>query len=213
MCISGLITPSLYEMVHVAREMQRTGFTLPLLIGGATTSAKHTALKIAPAYDGGVTHVLDASRSVGVVEKLINPDSRGTFEAENRQLQEQLVASHSRRQAATLVPLAEARNKRYPTDWNSVDIPTPEFLGRRVIENLPLEQLRPYIDWSPFFLTWELKGKHPQILEDPTLGEPARRLFADAQAMLEQIIRERQLIARAVYGFWPAASDADDILV
>ncbi len=211
--LSGLITPSLDEMVHVAREMKRTGEQRPLLIGGATTSAKHTAVRIAPCYDHCVAHVLDASRSVGVVEKLISAENRPLFEAENRRLQEQLVASHAKRQAVTLLPLVEARAKRFTCDWATVDVPRPEFTGTRVLEDFSLETLRNYIDWSPFFLTWELKGKYPRIFEDELLGREARKLFDDAQELLDRIVAERLLRAQGVYGFWHAASDGDDILV
>jgi 5-methyltetrahydrofolate--homocysteine methyltransferase len=211
--LSGLITPSLDEMVHVAREMKRTGEQRPLLIGGATTSAKHTAVRIAPCYDHCVAHVLDASRSVGVVERLISAVNRPRFEAENRRLQEQLVASHAKRQAVTLLPLVEARTKRFTCDWASVDIPRPEFTGLRVLEDFSLAKLREYIDWSPFFLTWELKGKYPRIFEDKQVGPEARRLFDDAQELLDRIIAERLLRAQGVYGFWPAASHGDDIIV
>jgi 5-methyltetrahydrofolate--homocysteine methyltransferase len=211
--LSGLITPSLDEMVHVAREMERRGVALPLLIGGATTSAKHTAVKIAPARKESVIHVLDASRSVGVVEKLINSESRPKLDIENRELQKQLVASHGRRQEAKLVPYADALAKRFKTDWKTVDIPKPEFIGTRVLENVSLEKLREYIDWSPFFMTWELKGKYPQIFADPNVGSEAKRLFDDAQDLLDRIIREKLLTARGVYGFWPAAGCHDEILV
>ncbi|WP_449240183.1 methionine synthase [Botrimarina hoheduenensis] len=216
--LSGLITPSLDEMVHVAREMQRRGMTTPLLIGGATTSAKHTAVKIAPHYEatsagGGVTHVLDASRSVGVVEKLINPESRETFQAENRRLQADLVKSYHQRQQVTLAPFEEAKLRRFPTDWSTVDIPQPEFTGVRVLEDFPLATLRDYIDWSPFFLTWELRGKYPRIFEDEVVGEEAKRLFDDAQAMLDKLIEEKLLTAKGVYGFFPAATDGEDIVV
>jgi 5-methyltetrahydrofolate--homocysteine methyltransferase len=211
--LSGLITPSLDEMVHVGREMQRTGFDLPLLIGGATTSAKHTAVKIAPTYKSEVVHVLDASRSVGVVEKLINPSARQQLAADNRELQKQLVSSHAKRQEVKLVPYADAYAKRFATEWATVDIPKPEFLGTRILENVSLTKLRDYIDWSPFFLTWELKGKYPRILDDPQLGEAARKLFDDAQELLKRIIDEKLLTARGAYGFWPAASVGDDIVV
>ncbi|MEO2046876.1 MAG: methionine synthase [Pirellulales bacterium] len=211
--LSGLITPSLDEMVHVAREMKRTTVQWPLLIGGATTSAKHTAVKIAPHYDHCVAHVLDASRSVGVVERLISDQHRETFAAENRQLQQQLVESYSRRQAVALTEYAQTREKRFNCDWQSTDLPTPAFFGTRVLEDVPLEEIRPFIDWSPFFLTWELKGKYPKILSDPKLGEAAQKLFDDAQELLQRIIDEKLLTARGVYGFWPAASDGDDILV
>jgi 5-methyltetrahydrofolate--homocysteine methyltransferase len=211
--LSGLITPSLDEMVHVGREMQRSGFQLPLLIGGATTSAKHTAVRIAPTYANEVIHVVDASRAVGVVERLINPQARRQLDVDNRALQKQLVASHEKRQEARLVPYAEALARRFATDWATVDIPQPEFLGRRALDDVPLERLLPYVDWSPFFLTWELRGKYPRILEDPQLGEAARKLFDDAQELLKRIIDERLLEARGVYGFWPAASMGDDIVV
>jgi 5-methyltetrahydrofolate--homocysteine methyltransferase len=211
--LSGLITPSLDEMVHVAREMKRTGVELPLLIGGATTSAKHTAVKIAPARSESVIHVLDASRSVGVVEKLINPQAKQQLDADNRKLQTELAASHARRQEATLVPYADALARRFKTDWKSVDIPTPAFTGTRILENVPLAELQEFVDWSPFFLTWELKGKYPKILVDPNLGEAARKLFDDAKTLMDRIQRERLLTARGVYGFWPAASEGDDVIV
>ncbi len=211
--LSGLITPSLDEMVHVGREMQRTDFRLPLLIGGATTSAKHTAVKIAPTYQCEVIHVLDASRSVGVVEKLINPEARPKLATENRELQKQLVASHERRQEAKLVPYAEALVRRFQTDWTTVDIPKPDRIGVHFTEGFSLSILRDFIDWSPFFLTWELAGKYPRIFEDPKLGEAARKLFDDANQLLDRIIDKRLLKARAVYGIWPAASERDDIIV
>jgi 5-methyltetrahydrofolate--homocysteine methyltransferase len=211
--LSGLITPSLDEMVHVGREMQRTGVKLPLLIGGATTSAKHTAVKIAPTYSSEVVHVLDASRSVGVVEKLINPTARQQLDKENRELQKQLVASHQKRQDVKLVPYSEAFAKRFISDWAGLDIPKPRFLGPRVLDDFSLATLRDYIDWSPFFLTWELKGKYPRIFEDPQLGEAARKLFEDANELLDRIIDKKLLTARGVYGFWRAASDGDDIIV
>jgi 5-methyltetrahydrofolate--homocysteine methyltransferase len=211
--LSGLITPSLDEMVHVGREMQRTGFQLPLLIGGATTSAKHTAVKIAPTYGNEVVHVLDASRSVGVVEKLINTEARKQLDVENRALQKQLVASHEKRQEAKLVPYSEALAKRFAIDWKGTEIAKPEFIGTRVLDDVPLATLREYIDWSPFFLTWELKGKYPKIFDDPNLGDVARKLFDDAQELLQRIIDERLLTAKGVFGFWPAASQRDDIIV
>jgi 5-methyltetrahydrofolate--homocysteine methyltransferase len=231
--VSGLITPSLDEMAHVAREMKRTGMTMPLLIGGATTSAKHTAVKIAPGYDHAVVHVLDASRSVGVVEKLINPDARENFIEENRDLQRQLVESYAKRLQVELLPYEEARGKGLSTDWTQFDVPRPAFIGSRVVatdaapagssssssslnpqvSSFSLADLRPYIDWSPFFLAWEMKGKYPRIFEDPQLGQEARRLFDDANELLDRIINENLLGARAVYGFWPAASDGDDVHV
>ncbi|OHB78359.1 MAG: methionine synthase, partial [Planctomycetes bacterium RBG_16_64_10] len=211
--LSGLITPSLEEMVHVAREMERQDCRLPLLIGGATTSARHTAVKIAPVYRQAVIHVLDASRSVGVVERLLAPAKRPLAEEENRKLQRQLVASHAKRQAAPLLPYAEARARRFATDWQRVRIDRPSFTGTRVIDDFPLAELKPYIDWTPLLLAWELKGKYPAILRDRRLGEAARRLIDDAQQLLEEIIRARWLVARAVYGFWPAVSAGDDIVL
>jgi 5-methyltetrahydrofolate--homocysteine methyltransferase len=184
------------------------------LIGGATTSAKHTAVKIAPTYQSEVIHVLDASRSVGVVEKLINPEARPKLAAENRELQKQLVASHEKRQEAKLVPYVEALAQRFRTDWATVDIPRPEKIGGPLaIRDMPLTRLREYIDWSPFFLTWEMKGKFPRIFEDPKLGDAAKKLFDDAQQLLERIIEKKLLRASGVYGIWPAASEGDDMIV
>ncbi len=211
--LSGLITPSLDEMIHVAREMKRREMDTPLLIGGATTSAKHTAVKIAQHYEHEVIHVLDASRSVGVVEKMITPDARADFAIENRKLQADLVASFNKRQAVKLKPFAEAKGARFATDWATVDVPTPEFTGVRTLEDFPLEKLREYIDWSPFFLTWELRGKYPKIFEDKVVGEEAKKLFADANEMLDRVIADGSLTARGVYGFFPAATDGEDIVV
>ena len=210
--LSGLITPSLDEMVHVAREMKRAELKIPLLVGGATTSAKHTAVRIAPAYDGPVLHVLDASRSVGVVEKLLNKDSRDEFLAGNIAEQEKLVASYQDRKQK-LVPYATALEKRFTTDWQSVQIDKPSFTGTKTHIDFPLAELRPYIDWSPFFMTWELKGKYPKIFKDPVVGDQAKELYDDANAILDQVIENGSLKANAVYGFWPAASDGDDIIV
>lgn len=225
--LSGLITPSLDEMVHVAREMQRLEMNIPLLVGGATTSAKHTAVKIAPAYKGLTAHVLDASRSVGVVEKIINPDSRKQFTDDNSKLQKDLVASYQQRQSVKLVSHKEAKAARFSTDWATVDIPKPSFTGLRVLtteqpasidggplaDGLSLNKLREYIDWSPFFMTWELKGKYPKIFEDKHVGEEAKRLYDDAQAMLDEIIGQNLLTARGTYGFFPAAADGEDIVI
>jgi len=210
--LSGLITPSLDEMVHNAREMQRQGFSVPLLIGGATTSAKHTAVKIAPQYQSPTVHVLDASRCVGVVDRLMSGELRDGFVQENATLQKQLVSSFEQRQVK-LVPYAEACRHRFQTDWAHLRIDRPEFLGTRVLTAYPLAEIAEYIDWSPFFLTWELKGKYPHILEDPTVGEAARELFEHAQDLLGDIIAHQWLQANAVYGFWPAASDVDDIVL
>lgn len=210
--LSGLITPSLDEMAYVAKEMQRRKLTLPLLIGGATTSAKHTAVKIAPQYEQPTVHVLDASRCVGVVDKLMSPNLRPQLVKDNRELQRQLAESYKKRDVK-LTPLAEARARRFQTDWASVDIPTPAFTGTRVLRDYPLGEIAKYIDWSPFFLTYEMKGKYPRIFDDPHVGPAAKELFAEAQQMLARIIDERLLTANGVYGFWPANSDGDDIVL
>ncbi len=210
--LSGLITPSLDEMVHVAKEMERTGMKIPLLIGGATTSAKHTAVRIAPQYSQPTIHVLDASRCVGVVDRLMSDELRAKAVADNRELQRQLVASYEKRQFK-LAPLAEAQRRRFPTDWETMSIDVPEFTGVRVLREYPLEEIRSYIDWSPFFQTWELKGKYPKILDDPQQGSVARELFERANAMLDEIIAKRLLTANAAYGFWPANSEGDDIVL
>ncbi|QDS92090.1 Methionine synthase [Roseimaritima multifibrata] len=210
--LSGLITPSLDEMAHVASEMKRLGMSTPLLIGGATTSAKHTAVRIAPRYDFPVVHVLDASRGVGVVEKLLNKDNRDAFIKENNKQQEQLVASfRDRRQ--TLIPYEEALAKKFETDWESVRIDTPEFLGTKTLTDYPLEELRKYIDWSPFFMTWELKGKYPKIFESDKYGAQARELYDDGNRLLDQMIANNSLRACGVYGFFPVASDGDSVIL
>ncbi len=211
--LSGLITPSLEEMAHVAKEMERQNFSVPLLIGGATTSAKHTAVKIAPHFSRPTVHVLDASRSVGVVERLTNPKSVDQLDRENRELQEQLRASFEKRQQVKLLAYVDACKQHFPTDWSAIAIDKPAFLGTRVLSDVALEKLIPYIDWSPFFMTWELKGKYPAILADEKLGEAAGKLFADAQEMLAEIARDQRLTANAVYGFWPAAAEGDDVIV
>jgi 5-methyltetrahydrofolate--homocysteine methyltransferase len=211
--LSGLITPSLDEMVHVAREMQRRGMTVPLLIGGATTSAKHTAVRIAPSYSRPVVHSVDASVSVPVVEDLLDPERRADFIAKNAQAQERDRALFAERQQKSLVPYVDALARRFATDWANVTIDKPAFLGLRFLDPQPLEGLVPYIDWSPFFQTWELRGKYPKIFDDPGVGTEARKLFGDAQKLLERIVAERRLTARGVYGFWPANSVGDDILV
>ncbi len=213
--LSGLITPSLDEMVHVAKEMQREGFSIPLLIGGATTSFKHTAIKIAPVYPDAVVHVKDASRAVGVVDRLIREEQRLLFDKENKDRQEKERENYSKRreQGRQLVPYAQALEKRFTIDWSQSDVPVPEFLGKRVLRDFPLEKLVPYIDWSPFFMAWELKGKYPQILQDPHVGPEATKLFQDAQALLERITQDKLLAAHAVYGFFPANSEGDDIIV
>ena len=205
--LSGLITPSLDEMVHVAREMKREGFNLPLLIGGATTSKAHTSVKIAPNYHEAVVHVLDASRAVGVVGSLINPQLKPAFVQNVQAEYEKVRAQHAGQHAKPLLKIEEARRRRTPIDWKSSDIPKPEFTGARVINDLPLSELVPLIDWSPFFHTWELRGRYPAILENPE----AKRLFEDARHLLDQIVSKKLLTARAVYGFFPASAVGDDV--
>ncbi len=211
--LSGLITPSLEEMVHVAREMDRLGFRTPLLIGGATTSAKHTAVKIAPAYRNVTVHVPDASRAASIVEHLINPQARERFDGQNRAEQARLAEAYRRRFEVDLVPYREAKAKRFPTDWADVPIDQPAFLGVRPLCDYPLSDLVDYIDWSPFFMVWELRGKYPRIFDDPAVGLEARRLFDDARRLLDEIVEKRLIRAAGVYGFWPAASDGDDLVL
>ncbi|HVO49925.1 MAG TPA: methionine synthase, partial [Thermoanaerobaculia bacterium] len=210
--LSGLITPSLEEMAHVAREMEREGLAVPLLIGGATTSPVHTAVKIAPAYGRPVVHVHDASRAVGVVSGLLGSEMAAFAEA-NRKRQALLVAEHEARTRKPLVPLAAARARRPKIDWASADVPAPSFTGVRVLHDVPLGTLLPFVDWSPFFHAWEMRGRYPQILDDAVLGTRAKELFADAQQLLERIVKSRLLTARGVYGFFPAASKGDDVAV
>ena len=208
--LSGLITPSLDEMVHVAREMERQDFHLPLLIGGATTSRAHTAIKIAPHYKEPVVHVLDASRAVPVTTSLLSPEGKDAFVAQHRAEYESIRRSHgSTRQP--IVDLATARERRTSGAWRADDIAQPSFTGVRVLEDFPLQTLRDYIDWTPFFHTWELKGVYPRILEDEKYGAQATQLFAEANALLDRIIAERLLQARAVYGFFPASAVGDDV--
>ncbi|MDB4331726.1 methionine synthase [bacterium] len=210
--LSGLITPSLDEMVHVAREMKRRKLSIPLLIGGATTSAKHTAVKIAPVYDGPIIHVLDASRSVGVVEKLISKEHRDSYVATNVEEQKKLVASYRVRQQK-LVSYETAFSNRFQTDWDKVEINKPNFTGTRVLHDFPLSEIRPYIDWSPFFMTWELKGKYPKIFDDSFVGEQAKELYQDANRLIDELIENKTICANAAYGFWPAVSVGDDVII
>ena len=212
--LSGLITPSLDEMVHVAKEMQRLDFSIPLIIGGATTSAKHTAVKIAQHYKHPVVHVVDASLSVPVVENLLDAERRADFIEKNLSSQSRDRSNYEAMQSnRKLVPYAESLARRFATDWSKVQIDTPAFLGTKLLDNVPLSELVPYIDWSPFFQTWELKGKYPKIFNDPVVGEQARKVFDDAQALLKRIVDEKLLTAKGVYGFWPAVSEGDDIVV
>jgi len=210
--LSGLITPSLEEMVHVAKEMEREGFTLPLLIGGATTSRVHTAVKIAPHYRQPVVHVADASRAVGVVSQLKNHESRTAFQKENQREQEKLRAQH-KPAAQKLLTLEEARRRKPPIDWSAAQPARPAFTGVRAFPALPLAEIVPYIDWTPFFHAWELRGTYPKILDDATLGGKARELLQDAQKLLDRIVAEKLLTANAVIGFFPANSAGDDIEV
>ncbi|PYQ17166.1 MAG: methionine synthase [Acidobacteria bacterium] len=209
--LSGLITPSLEEMVHVAREMEREGFTVPLLIGGATTSRAHTAVKIAPAYSRPVVHVLDASRAVGVAGKLKSPEMRAAFAEQNRQTQDRLRAEHRARKGQPLLSLDEARRRRTKIEWKGYVPPRPSFLGVRAFDEWPLADIVPFIDWSPFFAAWEMTGTYPRIFDNPTRGAEARRLFDDAQRLLDRIVREKLLTARAVFGFFPAQAVGDDV--
>ncbi|HVV01591.1 MAG TPA: vitamin B12 dependent-methionine synthase activation domain-containing protein, partial [Verrucomicrobiae bacterium] len=215
--LSGLITPSLDEMVHVAREMERQKFSLPLLIGGATTSKAHTAVKIAPAYSKAVVHVIDASRAVGVVGNLVNPENAGRFAEQTRGEYEKLRAQHGEQKAKPLLAIEEARARRIPLDWKEYAPPKPEFTGVRVLATdtaagreaggIQLADIAAFIDWSPFFHTWELRGRYPTILEKPE----AKRLFEDAQELLQEIIKNNLLTARGVYGFFPAAAAGEDV--
>ncbi len=210
--LSGLITPSLDEMVHVAREMEREGFTIPLLIGGATTSRVHTAVKIAPHFGQPVVHVLDASRAVGVVSQLKNEETRPAFQAENLQVQEKLRAAH-KPAAQKLLPLEEARRRKPPLDWRKATPPRPEFTGVCAFPAVPLGEIVPYIDWTPFFQAWELRGTYPKILDDAIVGIKARELLDDAQKLLGHIVEDKLLTANAVMGFFPANTVGDDIEV
>jgi 5-methyltetrahydrofolate--homocysteine methyltransferase len=208
--LSGLITPSLDEMVHVAREMERQGFKLPLLIGGATTSRAHTAIKIAPHYSEPVVHVLDASRAVPVTTSLLSDESRPAFIEQHRAEYAAVRKAHSapRQQA---VSLEIARSRRTPIEWRAEDILQPAFTGIRVLRNFPLARLREFIDWTPFFHTWELKGVYPRILDDERQGAQARQIFSEANALLDRIIEQKLLAAHGVYGFFPANAIGDDI--
>ena len=208
--LSGLITPSLDEMVHVAKEMERQGFKLPLLIGGATTSRAHTAIKIAPHYSEPVVHVLDASRAVPVTTSLLSDEGKSAFVEQHRADYEALRKAHSAPRQ-TVVSLETARTRRTPIDWRPEDLPTPAFTGVRVLDNFPLATLRDFIDWSPFFHTWGLKGIYPRILEHPEQGEQARQIFKDANVLLDKIIEKNMITARGVYGFFPASAVGDDV--
>ena len=212
--LSGLITPSLDEMAYNAKEMTRQGFDIPLLIGGATTSKAHTAVKIAPGYPEPVVHVTDASLAVNVVRQLLSKEAKSGFVEKVRQQQQQSrEAYEGKKTMKKLLPLEEARKRRTPIDWQTSERTTPSFLGTRVIDDQPLSDLVPVIDWSPFFHTWELKGRYPKIFEAPIVGSKAKELFDDAQGLLKDILDNRLLTAKAVYGLFPANSVDDDIEV
>jgi 5-methyltetrahydrofolate--homocysteine methyltransferase len=210
--LSGLITPSLDEMVFVAKEMERRQITLPLLIGGATTSKQHTAVKIAPEFSGATVHVLDASRAVDVVQSLLSDRQRDGFMNAVRADQADLREKHSRKRERPLLTYAAARANHLKTDWDNIELAAPWFVGRRNVTPA-LENLTPFIDWTFFFSAWELKGRFPAILDHPEYGAAARDLYDNAQALLKRIVREKLFTARGVYGFWPANSDGDDIVV
>jgi 5-methyltetrahydrofolate--homocysteine methyltransferase len=208
--LSGLITPSLDEMVHVAREMERQGFKLPLLIGGATTSRAHTAVKIAPHYGEPVVHVLDASRAVPVTTSLLSDEGKSAFVAQHRADYEALRKAHSAPRL-TVVSLERARKRRTPIQWRAEDLPTPAFTGVRVLDNFPLATLRDFIDWTPFFHTWGLKGVYPRIFEHDGQGVQARQIFTEGNALLDVMIEKKLITARGVYGFFPASAVGDDV--
>jgi len=209
--LSGLITPSLEEMAHVAREMKRQGFSLPLLIGGATTSRVHTAVKIAPHYDGAVVYVSDASRSVGVCQALVSPGQSAQFLADLRAEYVRVREQHAGRRGPEIIALAKARANATRIDWSAYRPVRPTFLGRRVMRNVDLAQVARYIDWGPFLQTWDLAGPYPKVLDDPVVGAQARALLNDARALLEKVIAGRWLAAHAVVGLYPANSVGDDI--
>jgi 5-methyltetrahydrofolate--homocysteine methyltransferase len=209
--LSGLITPSLEEMAHVAAEMQRQGFTVPLLIGGATTSRVHTAVKIAPHYSGATVYVPDASRSVSVCSGLLSADQRAEYVASIRNDYEKIRAQHAAKKGQALVPLATARSNAFRPDWQAYRPTRPKFLGRRTFLEYDLAEIARFVDWSPFFQAWDLAGGYPKILDDPVVGEAARNVFTDGQAMLATAIREKWLTANAVVAFFPAESAGDDV--
>jgi 5-methyltetrahydrofolate--homocysteine methyltransferase len=211
--LSGLITPSLDEMVHVAGEMDRRGLNLPLLIGGATTSKRHTGVKIAPAYKHETIHVIDASRAVPVVGALTKPDTREALDKQNRKDQQEIREQFESRAGTQLLTYEEALRHKLHTEWDDQHIAMPEFIGRRVLQDVPLTELVRYIDWSPFFHTWEMRGRYPDLLHDPARGPAARELFANAQELLKEVVEKKLFTAQGVHGFFPANSDGDDIIV
>ena len=212
--LSGLITPSLDEMVHVARELQREKLTFPLLIGGATTSRIHTAVKIDPVYDGPVIHVLDASRSVPVASELINPETSGKIKQRIKEEYKKLRADHeSRKVDKNYIKLPDARKNKVNIDWSSTHFTKPSFMGRREFIDYPLEELRKYLDWTPFFQTWMMAGRYPGIFQDPVVGTEAKKLFDDANRVLDGIIRDKSLHAHGVVAFFEAVNVGDDVVL
>ncbi len=211
--LSGLITPSLDEMVHVAKEMQRQGFTLPLLIGGATTSTQHTAVRIAPQYEQPTVHVQDASRVVAALSSVLDAEKRPEFDRANRASQERLRLAHASRMERPLVALADARARAPRLAFGASEVSVPEFTGRRVLDAVALGEIAELIDWTFFFTAWELKGRFPAILQHPTQGAAARELYEHGRALLQKLIAGGELHASAVYGFWPAWSDGDDLVL
>jgi 5-methyltetrahydrofolate--homocysteine methyltransferase len=211
--LSGLITPSLDEMAHVASEMERQGFHIPLLIGGATTSRQHTAVKIAPHFSRPTVHVLDASRAVGVVAGLLDPKRSADLDRKNREEQAELRALHGKKRGKPMLSLGDANARALKIAWRKEDVAAPSFLGARLVDDVSLEELARYIDWTFFFTAWELRGRFPAILDHPQQGPAARELYANARQVLQAIIDGRKLRARGVYGFWPARSDGNDIVL
>jgi 5-methyltetrahydrofolate--homocysteine methyltransferase len=211
--LSGLITPSLDEMVHVAGEMERRGLKIPLLIGGATTSKRHTAVKIAPAYGCETIHVVDASRAVPVVGALIKPATRKALDEKNKAEQSEIRVQFENRAGTQLMTYEEAIRHKLHTEWDERHISVPEFTGARVLADFSLSELLPFIDWSPFFHAWEMRGRYPDLLNDPIRGEAARELLSNAQELLQRIVDEKLFTANGVYGFYPANSEGDDIVI
>jgi 5-methyltetrahydrofolate--homocysteine methyltransferase len=212
--LSGLITPSLDEMVNVASELERQGLKIPLLIGGATTSRIHTAVKIDPVYSGMVIHVTDASKSVPIAGEAISEESKDSYLRDIKELYKQLREEHEAKQSAKqLITYEEAKGNPVKIDWGSYEPIEPKVLGNQVLDDLDVQNLRKYIDWTPFFSTWMLSGKFPKILEDPIVGVEAKKLYADAQAMLDKIVSEKWLTAKGVFGIYPVRRDADDAVV
>ncbi|MEO5646765.1 MAG: vitamin B12 dependent-methionine synthase activation domain-containing protein, partial [Chitinophagaceae bacterium] len=211
--LSGLITPSLDEMVHIAKEMKRQKFNLPLLIGGATTSRMHTAVKIAPEYQQGVIHVLDASRSVTVAGSLLSKEQKPGFlagvEAEYVKLKEDFG---NKRSAKTYLKFSDAQKNKTPINWEGYTPPAPSFTGTKIFEDYDLEEISTYIDWQPFFIAWEMHGKFPEILSDKIIGSEATKLYEDAQQLLKKIIIEKWLVAKGIVGFWPASASSHDTI-